>query len=470
MNKEQLLEEQMNQMTYLVEKWSDVDHEALPNVLAEGERANFMEGIEGEAKQLMVAQLLENSRKFISAMSETNKMGQVGEYEKFIFPVIRAAYANIVLDELVSVQPMNARVGQVFYMDAIYDSTKGGVSRGDKLSSATGGPNSADHYADEIVEDETVATGDGATAAMSGNLSWLPVRPGTVTFTDGDQEVTDDGNGNLQGDAYSGGTINYVNGAFSFTFHDAPENGTSVTVSYEYDSECQTPPQVAIQLVSSPVVARPYKLAALWCLEAQQELQSYHGMNIENEIVSFASNEIQKEIMYSVINQLLNTANAGNVVWDINPPTGVQEILHRPTIVNSINTASGNIFQATQRDQATWMVCGVRVATVLKGLGESYFKKASVPAGTVGMRYIGDVAGIRVYEMPAMNTNTALLGRKGTSALDTGYIYAPYLGLFTTPTIMLEDMKARKGMKLSCAKKIIDAGQFATLTITDSSS
>ena len=463
------MEKQQDYQMRLVESWSDVKQSDLPNVLGDGEIVDFMEGVEGDSKRMMVAQLLENARNHLMALQETTRMIQVGEYEKFIFPVIRAAYANLVLDELVSVQPMDARVGQVFYMDAIYDSTKGSITRGNKMNSATGGPSSAHHYADEVVEDETVGTGDGATALQTGNLSWLPVRPGTVEFTDGTQEVTDDGNGGLQGDAYSGGTIDYVTGAFSFTFQSAPGNGDAVTVSYEYDSECQTPPQVAIQLVSSPVVARPYKLSALWCLEAQQELKSYHGMDIESEIVSFASNEIQKEIMYKVINQLLTIANAGNVVWDINPPAGVQEYYHRQSIVNSILTASGNIFQATQRDQATWMVCGVTVATVLKGLENvNLFKPAAAAAGTVGMRYIGDVAGIRVYEMPSLNTNTALLGRKGTSMIDTGYIYAPYMGLFTTPTIMLEDMKARKGMKLSAAKKVIDAGQFSTLTITNS--
>ena len=465
---EQLEQTQDYQMR-LVEGWSNVNHDILPNVIEDGETVDFMEGIEGDTKKMMVAQLLENSRKYFQSMQETTKMMQVGEYEKFIFPVIRAAYANIVIDELVSVQPMDARVGQVFYMDAIYDSTKGSIKRGNKMNSSTGGPSSSQHFADEVVEDETVGSGDGAISLTAGTLTWTPIRPGTVEFTDGTQEVTDDGNGGLQGDSYSGGTINYVSGAFTFSFLDAPDNGDAITVSYEYDSECQTPPQVAIQLVSSPVVARPYKLAALWCLEAQQELQSYHGMNIENEIVSFASNEIQKEIMYSIINQLFTVASAGNVVWDINPAAGVQEYYHRQSIVNSILVASGNIFQATQRDQATWMVCGVTVATVLKGLSNvGLFKPAAAQSGTVGMRYIGDVAGIRVYEMPSMNTNTALLGRKGTSMIDTGYIYAPYLGLFTTPTIMLEDMKARKGMKLSCAKKVTDTGQFATLEITNS--
>ena len=193
-------------------------------------------------------------------------------------------------------------------------------------------------------------------------------------------------------------------------------------------------------------------------------------MNLENEIVSFASNEIQREIMQSVINQLLSIANAGNVVYDINPPTGVQEYYHRQSFVNRLITASNNVFQATQKSKANWMVCGITVGNIIQGLqGTGQFKPASVPEGTVGIQYIGDIAGLRVYEMPAMNTNTALVGRKSTSMLDTGYIYAPYMGLFTTPTIMLEDMKARKGMKVSCAKKVTDAGQFGTLTVTDSS-
>jgi len=460
-NAENAYESKLRECKVLVEKWSGVSHEDLPGVISPDEgRVNVMEGIESERKRMLVAQLLENVRKQIYGMDEATRMTQIGSYEKFIFPVIRAAYANLVLDELVSVQPMDARVGMVFYMDAIFDSTKGSVSRGDRMFHATAGPSDALHYADEVVDAETVGTGNGSTSSFSGNLSWLPIIPGTVEFGDGSQEVSDDGNGNLQGDCYSGGTINYVTGAYSFQFLSAPADGATITAAYQYNSECVTPPAVAIQLTSSPVVARPHRLSAEWCVEAAQDLKSYHGMDAEAEITSFAANEIQKEICYTVINQLYQSAGAGNVTWSRTPATGVQWYYHKKSFIDTILTASGNIFQATQRDQATWMCCGVSVGTLLKGMEE--FKPSTVPSGTVGMRYIGDLVGIKVYECPFMSTNNFLLGRKGTSALDTGFIYAPYLGLFTTPTIMLQDMKARKGMMLSAAKKMTDSGQFAT--------
>jgi len=45
---------------------------------------------------------------------------QVPEFTKFIFPVLRSVMPSLIAHEVVSVQPMTAPIGAMFYMDYIY--------------------------------------------------------------------------------------------------------------------------------------------------------------------------------------------------------------------------------------------------------------------------------------------------------------------------------------------------------------
>lgn len=90
-----------------------------------------------------------------------------------------------------------------------------------------------------LFSDEVVGTGDGAETNFTGNLDELTIEPGsiTITFTSSGiaYTITDDGDGNLEGDVNAGGnnTINYTSGAYDFTCSAAPDNSTSLTADYE---------------------------------------------------------------------------------------------------------------------------------------------------------------------------------------------------------------------------------------------
>lgn len=63
-------------------------------------------------------------------------------------------------------------------------------------------------------------------------LTNLPVRRGTVTLTAGAQVVTDDGEGNLEGDGT--GTINYTTGEINVIFNAVVPALTLITISYDF--------------------------------------------------------------------------------------------------------------------------------------------------------------------------------------------------------------------------------------------
>ena len=84
----------------------------------------------------------------------------------------------------------------------------------------------------QVVDNEEVATGDGATKAITGTLEATPVQPGSVTITDGVETFHDDGLGRLIGDQGGEGEIFYGTGDVSPSFNAAPAEDGAITASY----------------------------------------------------------------------------------------------------------------------------------------------------------------------------------------------------------------------------------------------
>jgi hypothetical protein len=463
----QLLAESEAKGAALAERWSQMPGKALRGYSAH-KVVDFLEGIPKEDRQTraMMAILFENTLNWIRGMEESTRMVQVGSFEKFVFPILRAVYANLVAADLVTVQPLTAPTGLVFYFDVVYGTTKGRIQRGQKMYDVRTGPSTDYHYSDEVVEEEAVGAagaaqyGGGTTA-----LAWTPVRAGTLRFTDGTLVVTDDGNGALVGDIGVGvNTINYSTGVFDVTFSGVTTG--AVTASYEYDSEMHTSvPEVDLVLTSAPVTARSQKLRARWSVEGQQDLKAYHGIDAEVELVGFMANEIAKELNYKVVRHISQVAAAGNVTWSRTPGAGVPWIWHKEALYDAFVQASNLIFQRTQRRSASWLLAGTGVCNVIETL--SKFKSVGAATGdTAGVRKIGTIGDFGVYKDPTYSADDFLMGYKGNTFLDAGYILAPYLGLYTTPTIVLDDFFNRKGMAQRTGLKVVNANFYVTGQVT----
>lgn len=437
------------------------------------ESVNFVQGIENPYRRALVAHLLEATYKEFSKLDETTRTLAVGNYEKYVFPIIRMVYANLVAADLVSVQPLPGPTGMVFYYDAVAGRTKGAVQKGDKLFDSKFGPEQSYHYTDEVVDSEHIGTGTGAAAQFQATLSYSPVRPGTVSITDGTLTITDDGAGNLIGDVDGGGTnkVNYATGAVDATFSSNVSNGVAVTATYEYNMEANDLlPEIEIQLVSSPVVARPNKFRARWSMEAEQDLLATHGMNAETEFVTLMSNRIAQEINQKIIRQLRAIAfNAASpVTFDVSPPPGVSYKDHKEIIVDTFVELSNTIFQRTQRIEGNWIIVSIEVANIIETLAPMFIKTPQ-PTTVSGVRKIGRLNDWDIFKDPSYPANEFLMGHKGGNFLDTGYVHAVYQGLVSTPSITLDDFITRKGMMSRTAQKVINENFYARGYIYDSS-
>jgi len=447
----------------LFEKLNEL--EAKGEVLAESKWANTVEGLDGR-DAASTALLLENAQKWMAGLDETVRAQNVGNFDRYAFPLIRAVYPSLVSQDLVSVQPMDGPVGLVFYFDIVYGSTKGRIQAGTPVFSSQTGHPGDDFYSSPRVEGEAVATGTGAVANYTHTCSYTPVERGTIRIQDGTQEVTDDGEGNLVGDINPGGnnTIDYDTGAVDVTFAAVAASGASVEVDYEYNNEATSNvPEIDFHLTSAPVVAKTFKLRTLYSLEAAQNLRSLHGLSAEVELVTGLAEELRFEIDRTVVKDLNSFAQATAVSWPLAAGAGISYTEHKLSLVDTLIRGSNNIFKLTRRGQPNWIIGGVEVLNVIESLpGFQASDQMKSPNGVV---FAGTLNGRwRVYKDPYNIDNTDgdknfLIGFKGATFLDSGYVYAPYIPFFTTPTVVLDDFLGRKGMATQFGRRKIN-GRF----------
>jgi hypothetical protein len=81
---------------------------------------------------------------------------------------------------------------------------------------------------------EVIATGDGGTTDYDVFVMFPPLKPASITVTDGVETFTDpDGNGVFASDGAGSGTIDYSTGEVDISFAVAVGNGTDVTATYD---------------------------------------------------------------------------------------------------------------------------------------------------------------------------------------------------------------------------------------------
>lgn len=410
--------------------------------------------------------MLENTDKMIKQMDETTRVVNLGNFIDYGFGIITALMPSLVANEIVSVQPLKARTGEIFYLDFRYGSTKGGITKGGSMISPFTGANSDTTYSSENVSGETIATGDGSSTTITGNLSYRPITPTTVSISNGTNTYTDNGNGALSGTGLTSGTVDYNSGAVSLVFASAPASSITFIGDYSFSFSNQsvdaTIPEVDIELGSMSITTVTRKLRARWLFDAAFELQQTHGVDADLELSTALTSEVRHEIDGEIMNDLLASASAGSVTfsWSKSTPLSIAYIDYKDTFVDLLIKMSNAIFQDTRRAEGNFVVGGVNVCSIIESIGGRFVPDTTGPKA--GPHFIGTLDGRwKVYKNPYYGADDFIVGYKGESYLEGGYVYAPYLPLYTTPTIMLDDFVNRKGVATRYGKKMINSKFYA---------
>ena len=236
--------------------------------------------------------------------------------------------------------------------------------------------------------------------------------------------------------------------------------------------------EVSFDLSSVTVSVTERKLRASWSPELAQDVSAFHNIDAEAELTALLSEQIAAEVDREILRDLRKGA-AWKARWDYNewkygatgggPFMGYTQKDWNQTLVTKINQLSAQIHKTTLRGGANWIVISSEVSAVFDDLEYFHVSNAAPEQDqyNMGIEKIGTLAGrYQVYRDPYFPANKVLLGHKGKSLLDAGYVYAPYVPLQLTPTMYNPfNMTPIKGIMTRYAKKMVNNRYFAVIDV-----
>jgi len=236
--------------------------------------------------------------------------------------------------------------------------------------------------------------------------------------------------------------------------------------------------EVSFDLESVTVSVTERKLRASWSPELAQDVSAFHNIDAEAELTALLSEQIAAEVDREILRDLRKGA-AWNLKWDYNEwkyggannatLQGYTQKDWNQTLITKINQLSAQIHKTTLRGGANWIVVSSEVSAVFDDL--EYFHVSNAGAEqdqyNMGIEKVGTLAGrYQVYRDPYFPAGKVLVGHKGKSLLDAGYIYAPYVPLQLTPTMYNPfNFTPIKGIMTRYAKKMVNNRYFGVINV-----
>jgi hypothetical protein len=268
-------------------------------------------------------------------------------------------------------------------------------------------------------------------------------------------------------DGYTGSTFSSstaYNNAFTATY--------KIYKNLEFEDKIG---EVSFDLMSVTVSVTERKLRAQWSPEMAQDVAAFHNIDAEAELTALLSEQVAAEIDREILRDLRKGA-AWNLRWDYNgwKRLGSSAVPYtqkdwNQTLITAINQISAQIHKSTLRGGANWIVVSSEISAIFDDLEYFHVSNASPEQDqyNMGIERVGTLAGrYQVYRDPYFPPNQVLMGHKGTSLLDTGYIYAPYVPLQLTPTMYNPfNFTPIKGIMTRYAKKMVNNRFYGRITV-----
>jgi len=265
-------------------------------------------------------------------------------------------------------------------------------------------------------------------------------------------------------------TDGYIGSTAASAYHISAEWRQYATLEFEDEMG-----EVSFDLQAVTVSVSERKLRASWSPELAQDVSAFHNIDAEAELTALLSEEVAAEIDREILRDLRKGA-AWNLRWDYNGwkrfSSGQAPYTQKDwnqTLITAINQISAQIHKSTLRGGANWIVCSSEVSAIFDDLEYFHVSNAAPEQDqyNMGIEKVGTLSGrFTVYRDPYFPANQVLLGHKGTSLLDTGYVYAPYVPLQLTPTMYNPfNFTPIKGIMTRYAKKMVNNRFYGRITV-----
>ena len=258
---------------------------------------------------------------------------------------------------------------------------------------------------------------------------------------------------------------------------DAATPDNFIVAWAQYDSlELETEiGEVSFKLDSVTVSVTERKLRATWSPELSTDVNAFHNIDAEAELTSILSEQIAAEVDREILRDLRKVA-PWQKRFDVEGWRKLKGFSTNYTrkdwiqeLFTAINQISAQINKSTLRGGANWIVVSAEISALLDTMEYFHVTDASAESAqyNMGIEKIGALNGrYQVIVDPYAPHWSLIMGHKGKSLLDTGYIYAPYVPMQLTPTMYNPfNFAPIKGIATRYAKKVVCNKYFGAIRV-----
>lgn len=328
----------------------------------------------------------------------------ITNYDPVLITLVRRAMPNLVAYDLCGVQPMTGPTGLIFAMRSRYANQTGSETFYPEVNTAF-------------------------SSVVAGNSTIGQNHTGTVP---------------------SGNTSNY-NFAGGMSTAQSEALGSDSNAAFA---------QMAFSIEKVTVIAQSRALKAEYTMELAQDLKAIHGLDAETELANILTTEILAEINREVIRTINVTATPGaqdNVatpgIFDLDTDSnGRWSVEKFKGLHFQLERDANAIAKATRRGKGNILICSSDVASALQMAGVLDYTPAlnsnNLQVDDTGNTFAGVLNGrIRVYIDPYATGNYITIGYKGSSSMDAGLFYCPYVPLQMVRAVGQDSFQPKIGFK-----------------------
>ena len=449
------------------------------------------------AGQVHFAKVLENTKQALRQRGIRNEgfvRGGITQgsditwFPDHVINMVSALYASQIVEEIVSVQALDNPIGQIVFLQYLYGDTRGDNTIGQDMFNEFGAPQNGDQrnrYASQVIDGEPVTSKGGQD--IDAHLQNLPVlfdathpidfidntNSGTVyrlkrTSESSVAVVALNGQGYETGgdvlDKSKDVVIDPESGHFKFSMTITMDAGVNARYSQDLSSGPSLAGRVTLHLKTEQIKAEPHKLRAQYVFDAGFSLAKSHGIDIEECLINACTTEIRHERDMEVINILMHQAPT-SVQWNSLNSNYVSQKEHNESFLTTLFAAASEISYRTKKVFGNWVVVGKQGLDTIMSVGTPRFQ-ASGLTNLNGPTVVGTLDNtMKVIFSPYIKRNEFLVGYKGDSYIDAGFVVGDYLPIASTDFITLDDFVSRKGFVSIYGTRMVNPNMYVKGTI-----
>ena len=391
-------------------KWGPVlDHPDLPEITDPHRRAvtaMMLENVEKQYSQdqlgsgLLSEAVPSTSTTFTGAVHTGGDAGgsdgtqsKIDFADPILISMVRRAMPQLVAYDVCGVQPMSGPTGLIFALKSRVNSQAGAEMPGVNIDSVAG-------------------------------------ESGVVGGTDGSGDII----------KAPGLLINPTSGAGQ-SGADVYSAGSAKTTAAGEDTNLG---EMAFTIEKMAVNAGTRALKGSYSMELAQDLRAVHGLDAEAELANILSSEILAEINREVIRKIYINAKLGAAVgttyagvFDLDTDSNGRWMVEKfKGLMMQIEKDANQVGKDTRRGKGNILITSTDVASALQMAGMLDYAPAmstDLNSDTTSSTFAGVLNGrYKVYVDPYSDANAAefyVVGYKGSSPMDAGIFYCPYVPL-----------------------------------------